>query len=620
MTSTATALRLAPAVLFFVTRAALALPAECPGLGGALVDHSCFHTLHGPFKSVRATPGAVATEDTAEVSSPHTDYRIGLAGDVSVVTYVPERSGAWTIFLGSHLPFRVVDQTGSEVEQIFSASGRVGCEGLREAHVFELARAQRYRVVFGPTTATSVVAVVEFIDDFLVDHGPDADGDGYGIAHDVIRTPCVSPTGYAPNTSDCDDANPGRNPGARELCDGVDQNCNGLADDEGLECRAGKGECVATGTLRCEQTSGEPPGCTAAAKMPGEEICNGRDDDCDGIIDGSDTLCAGSSQGPSCVREGFAALCGCSLDQDCGSADSGRICDARAQRCIDGCDAEPGRNGCPPGSNCVSSSNADGVCVAKPSGTGGAGGAGEPPLGGSHSRSSDTQGCSCRIEPRRAGGSLAGFMALAFCALAATRRRGRARVSSRAGWCALMALALSRLSCGGRSVNDAEMGGFAGEASAQPGGAGGRATCVPVLGADAVAHACVHTDRGPYVPIAAIVNAAPDVSALHKTFSVLVVDEGAALTYVPKRQGQHVLLTDREVALSLFRAGATESLSGPAFDVQGCGSVARSRVADLLAGVRYQLRIDEPEGSEFKLFIEYPPAFGARAWKQSCVP
>lgn len=620
MTSVTVALRFAPAILLLATRTASALPEGCPGLGAALVDHSCFHTTYGPFKSVRATAGAIPREGTADINAVHTDYRIGLAGDVSVVTYVPERSGAWTIFLGSHVPFRVFDEAGSEVERIFATAGNVGCEGLTEAHVFELDRAQPHRIVFGPTTATSVVAVVEFVEDFLVDHGRDLDGDGYGTRTNVVRSPCSPSPGYAPNTSDCDDDDPATNPGALELCDGVDQNCNALPDDEGLECRAGKGECAAVGALRCDQRNGEPARCTATPAPPSEETCNGRDDDCDGIIDGSDALCASSLQGPACVREGFAALCGCSLDQDCGSPTSGRICDERAHRCVDGCNGEPGRNGCPAGSSCVAMARADGVCMTKAGATGGTGGVAEPPPAGNSAGSNDAHGCGCRVVSSRRHGSLAGFAGILIGAsLWVRRRRHATRVSLLARWCSALALALSLGACGGR-VEDAETGGSAGDANAPPDGSGGQATCVPVLGVDTVAHACSHTDHGPYIPIAAVVGVTPDVSELHKTFSVRVVNGGASLAYVPKRMGQHVVLTNREVALTLIESGTAEPISGPSFDVQGCSSITRSRTVNLVAGQRYQLRIDEPEGSEFELFVEYPPAFGAKAWKRPCDP
>ena len=60
----------------------------------------------------------------------------------------------------------------------------------------------------------------------------DADGDGYGNLALTIQA-CIAPVGYVANHSDCNDTNPNIHPGATELCNGADDNCNGLID-EGL--------------------------------------------------------------------------------------------------------------------------------------------------------------------------------------------------------------------------------------------------------------------------------------------------------------------------------------------------------------------------------------------------
>jgi N-acetylneuraminic acid mutarotase len=60
----------------------------------------------------------------------------------------------------------------------------------------------------------------------------DADGDGFGDPG-LPQPSCdgvVSP-GYVSNDSDCDDANASVHPGVFEVCNGVDDNCNGQLDD-----------------------------------------------------------------------------------------------------------------------------------------------------------------------------------------------------------------------------------------------------------------------------------------------------------------------------------------------------------------------------------------------------
>ncbi|QQS64300.1 MAG: putative metal-binding motif-containing protein [Chitinophagaceae bacterium] len=49
----------------------------------------------------------------------------------------------------------------------------------------------------------------------------DADGDGYGNAANTTMA-CTAPIGFVTNSGDCDDINPAINPGATEVCDGLD--------------------------------------------------------------------------------------------------------------------------------------------------------------------------------------------------------------------------------------------------------------------------------------------------------------------------------------------------------------------------------------------------------------
>jgi hypothetical protein len=110
------------------------------------------------------------------------------------------------------------------------------------------------------------------------------------------------------------------------------------------------------------------------------------------------------------------------------------------------------------------------------------------------------------------------------------------------------------------------------------------------------------------------------VSELHKTFEVLVVEPGATLVYRPRRKGEHVLVTDREARLQVFDEDAPAPLGGEPFEVSGCETIARAVLADLAVGRAYRFVAEEPPGTKFNLFIEYPPAFGVEAWEQECAP
>ena len=60
----------------------------------------------------------------------------------------------------------------------------------------------------------------------------DADGDGYGNNFSTI-TACEAPIGYVSDNTDCNDLNPIIHPGAEEVCNGLDDDCNFMTD-EGL--------------------------------------------------------------------------------------------------------------------------------------------------------------------------------------------------------------------------------------------------------------------------------------------------------------------------------------------------------------------------------------------------
>ncbi|GEN06960.1 Putative metal-binding motif-containing protein [Myxococcus fulvus] len=68
---------------------------------------------------------------------------------------------------------------------------------------------------------------------------PDEDGDGFGAATGEVRS-CVKPAGaYVANNTDCNDGNPLTNPDAPEICDGLDNNCDGATEDVLTVCPGG---------------------------------------------------------------------------------------------------------------------------------------------------------------------------------------------------------------------------------------------------------------------------------------------------------------------------------------------------------------------------------------------
>ena len=154
------------------------------------------------------------------------------------------------------------------------------------------------------------------VDDGL---GIDLDGDGHGDA-----LSCATDATLELAYDDCDDTDPSVYPGAAEVCDGIDNDCNGSADfDTAFEVDAD-----ADGVLSCADCDDADPSVYPGA----DEVCDGRDNDCNGSADfdtafevdadGDGALsCADCDDADPANFPGNTEICD-GVDNDCnGSAD-----------------------------------------------------------------------------------------------------------------------------------------------------------------------------------------------------------------------------------------------------------------------------------------------------------
>lgn len=125
----------------------------------------------------------------------------------------------------------------------------------------------------------------------------DADGDGYGVLTGGFVEACEQPVGYAGNATDCDDTDDTVNPGADEVDNDVDDDCNGTVDDVGDFCCPDEDGDHYGADTDCEWSS---DGTCPSGYAVGDGDCDddnasfnpaqsdfidsyGIDDDCDGI-------------------------------------------------------------------------------------------------------------------------------------------------------------------------------------------------------------------------------------------------------------------------------------------------------------------------------------------------
>jgi len=132
-----------------------------------------------------------------------------------------------------------------------------------------------------PPDMTILNYTIIYEPDFYTVYYQDSDSDNFGDPNKWIRWESGDPnqpSGYVETSADCDDTDPNSypgDPGSPEICDGKDNNCDGEipsneTTDDDLD-----------GVVTCADCDDTDPD-----RYPGAvEICDGKDNDCDGEID-----------------------------------------------------------------------------------------------------------------------------------------------------------------------------------------------------------------------------------------------------------------------------------------------------------------------------------------------
>ena len=161
----------------------------------------------------------------------------------------------------------------------------------------------------------------------------DKDGDGFG---EDAKGACVCGLAMPYNTfkgGDCDDTKVLIHPGNWEKCNGSDDNCNGAtdeanaidcsiyrvdADGDGFSSTTGEAACLCAATLAYPATrTNDCDDGDASINPGGTEVCNGKDDNCNGQTDERQQVC----------------ICGDAALSVCASVDPPGACSATACAC-----------------------------------------------------------------------------------------------------------------------------------------------------------------------------------------------------------------------------------------------------------------------------------------------
>lgn len=210
-------------------------------VGTAATEHTCQHVSFGPFGAVagNAYPGVV----NSVISQTHVYFTVAMSRNEgnevvdSAVNLFPIKSSAFALYLNEPEPVTVLDARGEPMPALLEAEVTTCSSGLSRVQVHTLDVDQSYLVVFPAAGAPSRSLVVEELGEHARFFSLDADADGFGQAQSALLTWCdLEGVEFVQDYRDCDDTRPNVFPGASELCDGLDNDCDGNPEDAAQVC------------------------------------------------------------------------------------------------------------------------------------------------------------------------------------------------------------------------------------------------------------------------------------------------------------------------------------------------------------------------------------------------
>ena len=202
------------------TLSATTVAALCAGNANGSINLTTTGGSPTPFTYAWSNGGS--TEDLSGLAAGSYTVTVTTTGGCSV-------TGSYTVAAGAANVTYYADADGDTYGN--AAVSQTSCTGAPVGYVSNSTDCNDANAAVN-SAATEICNSIDDDCDTQIDEGltftnyyADVDGDGYGAG--TATNACAQPVGYVSNSTDCNDANAAVNPAATEVCNGIDDDCNG---------------------------------------------------------------------------------------------------------------------------------------------------------------------------------------------------------------------------------------------------------------------------------------------------------------------------------------------------------------------------------------------------------